>query len=76
MDFDTLRKGCKISIFFFIVNNSQIDNTHRLQLIHNLLGGQTTVMCLATRHGNRIIIQDFIGNIGARSQRRTDRHHA
>ena len=76
MDFDTFRESVKIYVFFIVINHSQIGNAHRLQLCYDLRRRQTTVMVLATCHRNRIIIKDFVGDIGIVRQRRPYRHNA
>ena len=63
-------------IFFFIIDNDHIFHAHRGQFTHDLWRIQTAVIGLAARHRDGIIIEDLIGDIGARRQSRADRLNA
>ncbi len=70
MHIQSLGKACKVDIFFLIIDKGHIPHSHRLNFATNLIGGQPAIIALTAGHGHRIIIEDFVGDIGFRHQRK------
>lgn len=75
VDRRALREVDSAGIFFRLVAHDR-DALHafRTHLISDHVNGEVTFMRLAARHGDRVIVENFVGDVCARSARKADRH--
>ena len=75
MHFDPLETR-KVHVFLLVIDHGDVLHAHRLQLCNDAVGIQIALVVLTTRHGDGVIVEDFVGDVGSCRECGTDRLHA
>ncbi len=71
-----LGKALAVHVFLFVIDHNDRIDAHRHQFPRDLGRGQIALVGLTAGHRDGVVIEDLVGDIGARGDRRTDRQNS